>query len=344
MKHRGPMAPKWQLPQQLKDTFLSGIGNFVSNGTKVVVPRLIPEPRNHGYVKSFDGTEIYWEQHGPTVLEAPKVRPMVFCYGLVCSMNMWRFQLQRYVGKHPCIFLDYRGHHRSHSPADSSLMNISAIARDVAAVIEHHNPKLAPHIWAHSMGVNVSLDYALNFPDRCHSLILLCGTLRSPFNGMFGNDVLEKIVTPILAAYPLNKEAFHLVWQLVMTKTKIARTLAGLAGFNDKASRPEDMDAYAAAVASIDPSTFFPLISEMSRSPSLGLAPKVNIPSLVMAGTHDLVTPPLAQKEISQLMPDCKYVEIPAGSHNVELDFGEYVCMKAEEFWTERKLNKVVKT
>jgi pimeloyl-ACP methyl ester carboxylesterase len=58
----------------------------------------------------------------------------------------------------------------------------------------------------------------------------------------------------------------------------------------------------------------------------------------VVAGALDRVTPSSEQQALAALLPKSKYVEIPAGSHNVQLDFGEYVGLKVEEFWRERKL------
>ena len=69
-----------------------------------------------------------------------------------------------------------------------------------------------------------------------------------------------------------------------------------------------------------------------------GIVPRVRTPALVIAGSKDLITPPVNQKNLSQLLPDAEFAEIPTGSHNVQLDFGEYVGLKVEEFWKRRKL------
>ena len=97
--------------------------------------RLLPEPRVSGYTPSFDGTQIYWEMHGPAP-ETTDKRPMVFCYGLVCAMPHWRHQIARYSPEHPCLLIDYRGHHRSAHPMNPELMNLGAVARDVSAAME----------------------------------------------------------------------------------------------------------------------------------------------------------------------------------------------------------------
>jgi len=327
-----------ELPKQFKEALLSSLSARLAQKKAAAVPRLIPKATATGFVESFDGTKIYWELHGPHPSDKTAKRPAVFCYGLVCSMNMWRYQIERFSKDRSCILLDYRGHHNSAHPKERSLLNISALAKDVATVIEHLKLPQAPHIWGHSMGTNVAIELAASRPDLCHTLQLLCGTIRNPFKGMFNTEASEKLVEPLIRAYPENREIIHMIWQTAMSQTKIARSVASVAGFNDKASRMEDMEAYVLAVAAIDPATFFPLLIDLSRGMQAAMLPKIKTPTLVMGGSHDLITPIAAQKEMASLLPDGTLVEIPAGSHNAEIDFGEYVCMKAEEFWKKRQL------
>jgi pimeloyl-ACP methyl ester carboxylesterase len=316
-------------------SLITFLGQKLTASGKAAVPRLIPEPTDSGYAESFDGTRIYWELHGPR----EGARPMVFCYGLVCSMNQWRAQLARYSLHHPCLLVDYRGHHKSGSPQDARLMNISAIARDVAAALRAQNFSQAAHVWGHSMGVNVAIELAALEPRTCQSLVLCCGTEENPFRSMFGTDALDKIAETLLKIYPDNPELFHAVGRVVLGHAKLTRMVAQIAGFNDQASTSAaDMDAYAQAVAAINPRTFFPLLIELSKGLTQAIVPKIKTPALVIAGAKDYVTPPASQKRLSEHLPRSRYVEIPLGSHNVQLDFGEYVCLKAEEFWKEEQL------
>ena len=327
-----------QIPD-IKDTLFKTLSQYLAQRSTPPVPRLIPPARKQGTVVSFDGTPIYWEMHGPAPSDPAAQRPIVLCYGLVCAMNQWRYQLERYSKDHPCLLIDYRGHHRSGTPKDPRMINISAMARDVAAAIHEQRFSQPAHIWGHSMGVNVALELVVSEPALCQSLVLLCGTMGNPFHAMFNSDVLEKFTDPLFKSYSGHEELFHLIWRLSFMNPKLARVVAGIAGFNDKASTPADLDAYVAAIANMNPATFFPLIEEFSRGLTGAIVPKVNCPSVVVAGALDYVTPPVHQRQLAQALKGSEYVEIPTGSHNVQLDFGEYVCMKVEAFWRERKLD-----
>ncbi len=309
-------------------------------GARPELPRLIPPARRSGFSKSFDGSSIFWELHGPDPAEVQDQRPMVFCYGLVCSMNQWRAQLERYSQNRPCLLVDYRGHHQSDFPQDPRLMNISALARDVLAAARDQGFRRAPHFWGHSMGVNVALEAALAEPESVASLILLCGTAENPFRGMLHTDWLAKTVTPLLRLYPLQPHRFEQAWRLLMLQPAITQVVAQSVGFNASAqSTAQDTEAYSKAVANIDPKTFFPLLLEMSHGLTQNILPRIQTPALIVAGARDHVTPSDQQQRLAAGLRQGEYVEIPLGSHNVQLDFGEYVGLKAEEFWAQRNLD-----
>lgn len=300
------------------------------------VTRLIPEPRSRGYTSSFDGTRIYWELHGPELKNS--LTPHVFCYGLACSMNQWRYQLERYSKQHSCLLVDYRGHHESASPENPKLINISALARDIYAAIETQNYNGNYHVWGHSLGVNVALEFAVAFPERARTLNLCCGTLENPFSHMFHSNVMEKVINPLLGAVPLYPEFFYSSWEAALAKPDIAKFIVKHLGFNSNATTPQDVNTYIEAVSSVLPQTFFRLLSDLSKGYSRGIAPKVKSPACVIAGSKDHITPTKSQKFMAKMLPDAEYIEIATGSHNVQLDFGEYVCLKIEEVWKGRNL------
>lgn len=299
--------------------------------------RLIPEPVASGYVKSYDGTRIFWERHGPDP-ETATERPMVFCYGLVCSMNQWRTQLEHYAQTHPCLLIDYRGHHKSDYPTDPRSLNFSALAKDIAAAIRVQNFTQSAHVWGHSMGVNVALELAVAEPELCNSLVLCCGTHLSPFQKMFGTNFLEKLVTPLLKLYPRQPKIFENIWSTLLARPEPVEWLARIAGFNMGATSRRDVQTYAQAVTSVPARTFFPLLTELSKGGTTGILKKIRTRAYVIAGSLDRVTPPENQRLLADALPNAKYIEIPTGSHNVQLDFGEYLDLKMEELWRAEKL------
>ncbi len=301
------------------------------------VPRIIPPARRDGYAKSFDETPIFWELHGPEPKDTD-ARPMIFCYGLVCSINQWRSQLERYSKTHPCIVFDYRGHHNSPLPLELKSVNLSALGRDALAVLnalEIHGPV---HMWGHSMGVNVALEAALADPTRIQSLVLCCGTAESPFRNMLHLPFLNQLISPILESSEKTPEPFYAIWDLVRLRPEVPKWIAQLAGFNTDTSTKIDIEVYAKAVCEIRSETFIQLIRELNRGASKRILSRIKSPTAVISGALDHVTPITEQQDLAMALPDAVYFEIPAGSHNVQLDFGEYVGLKVEGWWRERSL------
>lgn len=292
--------------------------------------RLIPEPSEHGFLSSFDGTEIYWERHGPSP-QASSLTPMIFCYGLVCSFNQWRMQLERYAKERPCFVFDYRGHGKSAEPTDADRINLSALAKDASAVIKAHGAGKAFHIWGHSMGASVAIELAVAEPELCKSLILCCASVENPFSNMFGTQVLDKTMKSVFRHFPEHSELFYSAWKRCMSVPLLTKIVVKVAGFNTDASSDEDVETYVNAVSANPARTFFPLIIEMSRGSTGNILEKVRTPAVVVAGRKDYITPPQNQKRLADQLPDASYIEIPAGSHNVQIDFGEYVSLKVED-------------
>jgi pimeloyl-ACP methyl ester carboxylesterase len=291
---------------------------------------MIEEPEVQGTVESFDGTQIYYDCHGP---KDSTEAPLVFCYGLVCSMNQWRAQLERYSSHRRCVLVDYRGHHRSALPENKNSLNLSALAKDIARVIEHLQLKRPAHVWGHSMGVNVALELALAHPELCQSLVLCCGTMNNPFENMFNTNVLARFAEPMARDALEKPELYRIIWRLILANPKFVNIAASLVGFNEKASKKEDTEAYAKAVANISAEVFFPLILELISGQTANIVAKIKTPALVVAGSRDFMVPPSEVKALATALPIAEYLEVPMGSHNVQLDYGDYVCLRAEEFW-----------
>lgn len=292
--------------------------------------RLIPEPCEKGFISSFDGTQIYWERHGPSTSETDKT-PMIFCYGLVCSFNQFRYQLHRYSKDHPCYVFDYRGHGKSAEPIDPERINLSALAKDALAIIKAYGNQKPFLVWGHSMGASVALEMAIAEPDLCKALVLCCASVENPFKNMFGTKAFDQGMKTLFRHFPENTELFYSTWKRFMSVPLLTKIVVKIAGFNSDASTDEDVETYVNAVSANPARTFFPLIIEMSRGTTAQIIDKVHVPSVVVAGAKDYITPRDVQHRLADRLKDSEYVEIPAGSHNVQIDFGEYVCLKVED-------------
>ncbi|MEZ4814061.1 MAG: alpha/beta hydrolase [Bdellovibrionota bacterium] len=296
------------------------------------MPNPFSEPLRSGYVKSFDGVQIYWEHHGQEL--SPDKTPIFFFYGLACSKYQWRAMAEYYMTQQPCIFFDYRGHHRSENiPDEMSHLNMSHLARDASAVLKNLDIE-ETHIFAHSMGCNVALELSFHEPKLVKSMVLVAGSAQNPFSKMLGLNILDKIVSPALESFTQNKESFYIFWKWLLKNRTALKFIVSLTGFNKKAVENNDVETYLNAVESVSPRVFFELLRELSRGSTEALLPRITTPTLVVSGGNDQVTPPAIQKRLADHLINAEYFVVPLGSHNVQLEFADYLRRKIEEFWT----------
>jgi pimeloyl-ACP methyl ester carboxylesterase len=295
------------------------------------MPSFFDNPLDRGYIKSFDGLQIYWEHHGTKI--TANSEPILFCYGLACSKLQWRSLAEQFTKDHPCIFFDYRGHHKSEFVPTEHRLNMSHLSRDAAFVLEHLNIKKT-HVFAHSMGCNVSLELCFQEPSLVLSQVLIAGSAENPFQSMLGMNILDKVVNPLLESFSSNKDNFYKVWKWILKNRAILRLVVMTAGFKRKAVESHDIESYLDSIASVSPHVFFELLRDLALGKSESLLPRIQAPTLVVSGADDQVTPPEVQRRLAAGIRHSEYFSIPLGSHNVQLEFGDYLSMKIRDFWS----------
>lgn len=84
------------------------------------------------------------------------------------NMQMWRDVVPFFTEQYRVVLLDLRGHGHSDKPASG--YHIDQLAEDVVAVMENLGIEAA-HLVGSSLGAEVALSLAANYPDRVKSLV-----------------------------------------------------------------------------------------------------------------------------------------------------------------------------
>lgn len=114
-----------------------------------------------GFVES-GGEQIYYE----TVGEGEAV---VFAHGLGGNHVIWYQQVPEFAKRYKVVTWDQRGFGRSTNVQDKATPAIAG--QDLKAILDHLNIDRA-HVVGQSMGGWAVLGFALNNPDRVHSVIM----------------------------------------------------------------------------------------------------------------------------------------------------------------------------
>lgn len=286
-------------------------------------------PKEIGTFKTRDGAELYYEIRG-------QGEPIVFVYGIACLLNHWHHQLHYFANDMRVYAYDLRGHHQS-TPGDPSKFTVQGMGEDLAELLEHWNLDQV-HLVGHSFGVPVLFETYNLVPDRIKSMAFINGFAQNPIKGMFGLDVVEPFFHFAKTMYEKNPEFFRTAWRAAVDNP-LSIFMSGLAGgFNLQLTQFKDIEVYARGVGQLDLSVFIPLFENMMAFDGRKIAEKVSVPTLVLAGDRDFVTPFKFQEDMHRLIRTSELVRLPYGSHCCQLDFPDYVNLRLEKHFQGRLL------
>ena len=277
-----------------------------------------------GYFKSFDGTRIYYEVRG----EGP---PIVMAYGIGCLINHWRNQIRYFSPNYQTIVFDYRAHHKSEVPRDLEHIGISSLAKDIQYLMQELQLNNACFL-GHSFGVQVLLKTYELFPELISSLVFINGFASDPISSMFGNGVVNNIFDTIKKLHHSLPETSNYLWSKLVQNPLSIQLSGLLGGFNLNLTQLKDVEIYSRGIASLDLKTYISLFEKMMEYDGRDTYEKINVPTLIVSGQQDSVTPQSYQYEMHERIKGSELVSIPYGSHCTQLDMPDYVNLSIDKF------------
>jgi pimeloyl-ACP methyl ester carboxylesterase len=279
-----------------------------------------------GFFESFDGSPIYFEKRG-------QGKPLVLLYGIGCSSNHWRYQLQYFSKNYQTIVMDYRGHQHTPLPKDVDNLNIETLAKDVSCLLHHLNISKAS-FWSHSFGSQVLLSlYQMN-PEIFANIIFINAFAANPLKKTFGYKYALKFFSAFKFGYDQMPVPLTLLWKLAVNNPLAIRITALAGGFNMQLSSYRDLEIYSRGVSTTHLKAFTSLFERMIAFNGIEILPTIKVPTLIMAGSKDTVTPPILQQEMHEHISRSEFLVVPLGSHCTPLDIPELVNLRIEKFLT----------
>ena len=277
-----------------------------------------------GRFNSFDGTPIYFEVRG-------RGRPMVMCYGIGCLMNHWQHQVKYFAQSSQVILMDYRGHQNTPRPQDMSLVSIDALAKDLIALLDYLGFAKAD-FWSHSFGSQVLLRAYEFKPDMFNSMIFINGFASNPLTHVYGVGVFSHIFNTFRAWYDTYPDVVSRAWRTLLNNYLFIPVSAISGGFNLHLSQIRDIEIYSKGISTQDIAVFITLFEDMLRFDGRPILPTIHVPTLIIAGEQDRITPPVHQLEMHNQISQSEFQLVPYGSHCTQLDFPDFVNLRAEKF------------
>ena len=286
--------------------------------------------KSSGYFDSFDGTRIYYETRG-------QGEPIVLVYGIACLINHWHHQIEYFSKNYQVIAFDIRGHNKSYPVTDLKNLKMSDLAQDMTGLLDHLKIEKA-HFVGHSFGAPFILQAYDMKPEMFSTLTFINGFSKNPIKGMFGLDIVEPLFHFIKGQYEQQPDLWNTLWRLAVDNP-VSMYLACLAGgFNIRVTQFKDIEVYARAVARMDLRIFLALFEELMKFDGEQVLGKIDVPTLVVSGEKDNVTPQHFQHEFRDKIKGAEFLLVPYGSHCTQLDFPDYLNLRLEKFLKEKTL------
>ena len=226
----------------------------------------------------------------------PAAPVLMLSNSLGTDLGMWSPQMGVLTQSFRVLRYDTRGHGQSNVPPGP--YTVAQLGRDVLGLLDALEIPRA-HFCGLSMGGVTGMWLGVHAPQRVGSLAL-CNTAAKIGTPDIWNARIDAVRAGGMdAIVPAVLGRWFTPAFLAQASPELAAVRAGL-----ESTPPDGYVACCAAVRDMD-----------QRDAIAG----IRAPTLVIAGTHDLATPPGDGRFVAQRIPDARYVELPA-SHlsNIE--------------------------
>lgn len=287
-------------------------------------PQPSPSPEE-GFAEAADGTRIYWSAVGGGPGDT-----LVCCDGIGCDGFAWKYLVRDFSHAHRIVRWHYRGHGRSGVPEDRERTGFDDLCQDLGSVLRAAGTREAVFL-GHSMGVQVALEWHRRHPRTVRGLVLMCGSHGLPLDTFHGTSVLKVAVPALMTAAERWPDATALLWRGVAA-SEWAYQIATHLEVNGKLVHREDFTPYFRHLAGMDPRLFLSMLMRAGSHSATDHLPHVDVPTLIVAGTHDTFTPYRLSEEMHQRIPFAEMLTVPGGTHVAPIEQPELIGLRLERF------------
>jgi 3-oxoadipate enol-lactonase len=236
-----------------------------------------------------NGIDLYYELHGPEEAEV-----LVLSNGVLMSTASWAYQTPVLSQRYRLILYDCRGMWLSEHPPGPYSMELHA--DDLAALLDALGIERA-HIGGTSYGAEVSMVFALRYPERAQSLIVTAAVSHLDPLLMGLADIW------IEAARSHDPELlFKVVYPLTFSEAWIA-------------ANQEALDLARQRYEALDFDALLELFLCFSRLDITADLHHITAPTLVVAGELDALKSRKYADVIAREIPGAEYALIPNAGH-----------------------------
>ena len=221
---------------------------------------------------------------------------LVFLHGLSDNLLYWEFLASNLKDDYQVIRLDFRGH--GESELGDEEITIDQLANDLINLLEVLDVDKI-NLIGFSLGGAVALDFAVKYPDKVSSLVLMSSFFKI-------NEDSEKILIQLKDALESSFEDFYdLILPKVLCPDVIDENKNELVALKEIASKTANTQAY---IKAIDACLDFDIEDKLSE---------IDIPTLILAGKYDGMFELDTQIHLQSKIKDSKLIVFDNVKHNL---------------------------
>ncbi|HMN13455.1 MAG TPA: alpha/beta hydrolase [Bellilinea sp.] len=238
---------------------------------------------------SVNGIELYYELHGPEDGEV-----LVLSNGIMMSTAAWGLQTPVLAKNMRVLLYDCRGMWQSDHPAGPYSMDLHA--EDLAGLLNHLGIDKA-HIGGISYGSEISMVFALKYPEMTKSLVVIDGVSEV-------DAQLRAASKPWLIAAERNDPE-------LLLRTSIGLNYSG----NFIAANEALLEASVARFGMLKLDSFAELMKAFLPFNITGRLSEIKAPTLVIVGEEDILKGRKYSQRIVDQIKHAEYVVLPGSGH-----------------------------
>jgi len=268
-------------------------------------------PEDLGRVASFDGTELAVRAAGD-----PSAPVVLLAHGFSLDMSVWCELWPELARDVRVVAFDHRSHGAS-APAAHGDLSLRAMGRDVAAVLQATSPGRPAVVIGHSMGAMAILAMAEQRPElfgrEVVGAVLIGAASSDLLRGAMGS--VTELLRPwsgTLRSAARRVDAVRRV--ATSSRVGVSGVVARVTQFGPDAPHAvvDHVVSLAERTASEVWTDALPELMEMDLRHAV---PRVHVPTLVVVGEHDRVTPPAAAVDLAAALPQGRLAVIAGAGH-----------------------------
>lgn len=241
--------------------------------------------------------------------------PLLLINGLGSDRREWIGQVPAFAPRFRVVVFDNRGSGESESPRGP--YTTARMADDAAALMSCLGVKRA-HVLGASLGGMIAQELALRQPGMVDKLVLAC---TSP-----GGDVSARPSPEALSAFVRAPGGDR--------EAELRRTIPFLYTERFRTEHPGEIEAFIARRLSA-PASAEGYAAQLAAAVGHCAGDRlrgIRAPTLVIAGTADLLVPPLNSERIAELIPGANLVLLPGAPHRLFAENAEAFNREVLEF------------